>query len=259
MNWRKINILHKAITDLNELNGYKHVFKNYIRDNRLLSRGCLSEVETMQNLFFSYNLSNDELRRCEDYMDYGDYMILFSINLYNNSLSFKIYGRIDVKKIKEIREKINKILDGEKYSLLTCNILNLYKDQKLMGYELNFYGERCTPLLKQKILNRIENTKMADTVLGEAVEPLEVIKAVDEDKSIICLNKYVIIPETGEINIQFNLFASRNKIDSIKDELDALMICFAHYTDFYRVSYLPFTGMDFCRYEIVYTNLISNV
>ena len=95
MNWRKIKILHKAITELNELNNYKPYFKNYIKANRLISKGCLTELENLKNLFFSYNLSNDELRRCEDYMDYEEYMILFSVNLYNNSLSFKIYGKID--------------------------------------------------------------------------------------------------------------------------------------------------------------------
>ena len=64
---------------MNELNAYRPILKNYIRANRLLSKGCLEELEKLQNFFFAYNLSNDELRRCEDYMDVGDYMILFSI------------------------------------------------------------------------------------------------------------------------------------------------------------------------------------
>ncbi len=244
---------------MNELNAYKPVFKNYIRNNRLLSRGCLSELETMQNLFFSYSLSNDELRKCEDYMDPGDYLILFNVNLYNNSLNFKILGKIDHRKATEIKEKIVKILSGEKYEFFTYNILKMYQKQKINGFEFNFYGARCTPTLKQKILNRIENTKMADFVLGEAVEPIYVLKAVNENKSVISLNKYVVFPESGEINVCFNLFADKDKIDEIKAELDAMMIGFAHYTEFFRVSYMPFTAMQFCRYEIVYTNIISSV
>lgn len=242
---------------MNELNGYRPIFKNYIRANRLLSKGCLEELEKLQNFFFAYNLSNDELRRCEDYMAVGDYMILFSINLYNNSLIFKIYGKIDTRKITQIKEKIIKILTGEKFDLNTFGYKKLFEKQKVLVCELNFFGERCTPLFKEKILNKVKSVKVADRILGEAVEPFDVIKAIENNESIATITRCVLIPETGEINVYVNLFASANKIHKIKDDLDAIMLGFMLYTEFYKTTFVPFTGQSFTQYQICYTNIAS--
>jgi hypothetical protein len=216
-------------------------------------------LELLNNLFFAYNLSNEELKRCEDYMEPGDYMILFSINVSNNSLVFKMYGKIDMQKIAKLKEKIINILNGERYDLHTCGLKKLYENQKIICCEMNFYGERCTPLFKEKLLNKVKYAKVADKVIGETVEPLDLIKAIEDNTSIITITRYVVIPETGEINVFINIFAETNKIDAIKSDLDAEMFAYTFSTEYYKTSYVPFTGQTFCRYEIVYTNQINCV
>lgn len=250
-------MLSEKITKLHELHSYKYAFKYYIKSNRLLVDECVAELEDFENLYFAHDLSKNILCKCEKHFEPGDFIILFGINIFNNSFNVRIYGKIDIESVVSIRDNLWGILSTEKYDFYTYNFLDLYEKQEIMAYEINFYSTRSTPILLQRIKQRLENEKVATKVLGEDTDAVRLVNAIKSNESIVAINELKIYPKTGEINVHINIYADSFSARKIKQAVDNLLIDFTFCPRAFQTSFVPGSGLEYQRIEIIYTNFTS--
>ncbi|MBR2455149.1 MAG: hypothetical protein IKB36_03760 [Clostridia bacterium] len=250
-------MLNKKITDMYEFKIYSGAFKDYFRDRCILSKECVEELEKIENLFFSYNFPIEKIKLFENLLKKDEYIILFSVNVYNNSLNVRIYGKIDMKKIKELREKITSILAKEKYDCSTYNVLRLYENRTVMAIEMHFYSERCTPLLLQRIQDELKDKDYIWKVSRDSPTPMEVIEAINGHSIIVELRTAVINPSTDETKVFITIYGPAGLARKVQKKLNRIMIDFLFVPDEIRTSYAPGTTLRFERQEVVYTNNLT--
>ena len=236
---------------------YSGAFKDYIRDHCILSKECVEELEKIENLFFSYNFPIEKIKWFENLLKKDEYIILFSVNVYNNSLNVRIYGKIDMKKIKELREQIISILAKEKYDCCTYNVLRMYDNRTVMAIEMHYYSERYTPLLLQKIQDTLKEKDYIWKASMEEPTPMEVVDAIKSNSIIVELRTAVINPTTDVTKVFINIYGPAGLARKVQKKLNQIMIDFLFVPDEIRTSYAPGTTLRFEKQEVVYTNNLT--
>ena len=247
-------MLNKKITDNYNFKIYEGAFKDYIRDNCLLSAESVEELEKIESFFFSYNFSIEEIKKLEGLLKKDEYIILFSVNVYNNSLNVRIYGKIDMKKIKELRNQITSILAKEKYSCCTYNVLRLYEKRSVMAIEMHFYSERSTPLLLQKIADRLKEQDYIFKVFMDDLSPMTLLEAIKGDAVVVEIRTAVINPSTDEIKTYITVYAPTGLIRKVQKKINRIMLDFLFVPDSIRSSWVPNSTLTYERQEVTYTN-----
>ncbi|MBR2455102.1 MAG: hypothetical protein IKB36_03520 [Clostridia bacterium] len=247
-------MLNKKIAENFDFVIYSGAFRDYIKENCLLSAECIEELQKIENFYFSYNFSIEDIKKLERLLKKDEYLILFSVNVFNNSLNVRIYGKIDMKKAKELRENIVSILSKEKYTLYTYNVLRLYDKRAVMAYELHFYSERCTPLLLQKIADRLKIEEDISKVVYDDPEPVEIIKAIKEDSVIVQLRTIVMNPTDDTIKLYINIYGPKLTINHIQNTVNQVLTDYLFIPEATRVTYVPGTTLQYQRNEIIYNN-----
>lgn len=250
-------MLSKKITEMYEFKIYSGAFKDYIRDHCILSKECVEELEKIENLFFSYNFPIKKIKWFENLLKKDEHIILFSVNVYNNSLNVRIYGKIDMKKIKELREQITAILSKEKYDCCTYNVLRLYENRTVMAIEMHFYSERCTPLLLQRIQDNLKEKEYIWKVSMDEPTPMEVLEAIKSNSIIVELRTAVINPTTDEIKVYITIYGPAGLARKVQKKINQIMIDFLFVPDSIRTTYAPGTTLRYERQEVVYTNNLT--
>lgn len=251
-------MLSKEITELYEFKLYKPVFKEYIKENRLLSDSCVEELESIENIFFAYNLSIERIKEFESLFESEDYIILLSINAYNNSFIVRIYGKITAKAVASIREKIFSILSKENFDFHTYNFMKLYDNQEILACKMNVYSDRSTSLLLQKIKNKISKREFASKIVFDEVDALDLVKAIHSNEIIIELRQLIIFPDKDEVKLHINVYSHSKLSQKVQNELNRIMIDFLFAPEAVRITYVPNTTLNFQKREIIYSNnLIS--
>lgn len=233
---------------------YQGAFKDYIRDNCLLSAECVEELEKIENFFFSYNFQVEEIKKLERLLKQDEYIILFSVNVYNNSLNVRIYGKIDMLKIKEVREQITSILAKEKYNCCTYNVLRLYEKRSVMAIELHYYSERCAPLLLQKITDRLKEKECISKVFMDDPSPITLFEEIKMNSVVVEIRTAVINLTTDEIKTYITVYGPSGLARKVQKKINQVMLDFLFVPDAIRTTYVPNSALTYERQEVVYTN-----
>lgn len=240
-----------------ELKIYSGAFKDYFRDHCILSKECVEELEKIENLFFSYNFPIEKIRWFENLLKKDEYIILFSVNVYNNSLNVRIYGKIDMKKIKEIREQITIILAKEKYDCCTYNVLRMYEPRTAMAIEMHFYSESCTPLLLQRILDELKEKDYIWKASMEEPTPMEVVEAIKSNSIIVEVRTAVINSSTDEIKVYITIYGPAGLARKVQRKLNQIMIDYLLVPDSIRTTFAPGSTLSYERLETCYSNNLT--
>lgn len=247
-------MLNKKISENFDFIIYSGAFRDYIKENCLLSAECIEELQKIENFYFSYNFSIEDIKKLERLLKKDEYIILFSVNVFNNSLNVRIYGKIDMKKAKELRENIISILSKEKYTLYTYNILRLYDKRTVMAYELHFYGERCTPLLLQKISDRLKLEDDISKVIMDDPSPVELVEAIKMNSVIVQIKTVVINPIDDIIKTYITVYGPKGLTTKVQKKINQVMIDHLFIPEAIRVTYVPGMTLQYERNEIIYYN-----
>ena len=250
-------MLNKKITDNYAFRIYEGAFKDYIRDNCLLSAESVEELEKIENLFFSYNFSIEDIKKLEGLLKKDEYIILFSVNVYNNSLNVRIYGKIDMVKIKELKEQITSILAKEKYNCCTYNVLRLYEKRSVMAIEMHFYSERSTPLLLQKIADRLKEEENISKVFMDDLLPMTLLEAIKTHSVVVEIRTAVINPIIDELKVYITIYGPSGLARKVQKRINQIMLDFLFIPEAIRTTYVPNTTLTYERNEIVFVNDLS--
>ena len=250
-------MLNKKITDNYAFRICRDGFKEYIHDNRLLSKQTIEELEKIENFFFSYNYSIEEIKKLEGLLKKDEYIILFSVNVYNNSLNVRIYGKIDILKTKELREQITLILGKEGYNCCTYNVLRLYEKRSVMAVELHFYSERCTPLLLQKIADRLKNEEGIWKVFMDELSPLTLLEAIKTDKVIVEVQTVVTEPTSDELKLYITAYGPTVLMPKVQRKINRVMLDFLLVPEKILTTYVPNSTLSYGRNEITFSNNLT--
>ncbi len=247
-------MLNKKLLDQYEFKIYNGAFKDYIRDHCILSKECIEELEKIENLFFSYNFPIEKIKLFENWLKKDEYIILFSVNVYNNSLNVRIYGKIGVKKIKELREQISSILAKEKYDCCTYNVLRLYENRTVMAIEMHFYGEKCTPLLLQKIADRLKEKEYISKVFMDDLSAVTLLEAIKTNSVVVEIRTAVINPSTDEIKTYITVYGPAGLARKVQKKINQIMLEFLFVPESIKSSWVPNSTLTYERQEVTYTN-----
>lgn len=250
-------MLNKKITDNYAFRIYRDAFKQYIHDNRLLSAEAVEELEKIENFFFSYNYTIDEVKNLEGLLKQGEYVVLFGINTFNNSIGVYIYGKIDIQKINELKERISTILANEKYQHYTYNVLRLYDKRSVMAVEMHLYSERSTPLLLQKIAERLKETEYIWKVFREELSPMALLEAIKTDKVIVEVQTAVSEPTSGELKVYISIFGPSVLMPKVQRKINQMMLDFLLIPEKNIITYVPNSTLSYCRNENCYSNNLT--
>ena len=250
-------MLNKKITENYAFRIYRDAFKQYINDNRLLSPESIEELEKIENFFFSYNYSIDEVKELEGLLKQGEYVLLFNINVFNNSIGIYIYGKIDISKINELKERISTILASEKYQHFTYNVLRLYEKRSVMAVEMHFYSERSTPLLLQKLADRLKNEEYIWKVFREELSPMTLLEAIKTDKVIVEVQTAVAEPTSGELKVYLTIYGPSVLMPKVQRKINQIMLDFLLVPQKILTTYVPQSTLSYGRNEITFTNNLT--
>lgn len=250
-------MLNKKITENYAFRIYRDAFKQYIHDNRLLSAESIEELEKIENFFFSYNYSIDEVKKLEGLLKQGEYVVLFGINIFNNSIGIYIYGKIDISKINELKERISTILANEKYNHYTYNVLRLYEKRSVMAVEMHFYSERSTPLLLQKIADRFKNEEYIWKVFREELSPMTLLEAIKTDKVIVEVQTAVAEPTSGELKVYITIYGPSVLMPKVQRKINQVMLDFLLVPQKILTTYVPQSTLSYGRNEITFSNNLT--
>ena len=250
-------MLNKKIIDSYAFRIYRDGFKQYIHDNRLLSAEAVEELEKIENLFFSYNYTIEEVQKLEQLLKKDEYLVLFAINQYNNSISVYIYGKIGMEKINELKERVSTILANEKYDHYTYNVLRLYEKRSVMAIEMHFYSQRSTPLLLQKIADRLKEDAHIWKVFREELSPMTLLEAIKTDKIIVEVQTAVIEPTSGALKVYITLYGPSVLLPKVQRKINQVMLDFLLVSEKNVITYVPNTTLSYCRNENCYSNNLT--
>ena len=250
-------MLNKKITDNYAFRIYRDAFKQYIHDNRLLSAESIEELEKIENFFFSYNYSIDEVKKLEGLLKQGEYVVLFNINIFNHSIGIYIYGKIGIEKINELKERISTILASEKYQHYTYNVLRLYEKRSVMAVEMHFYSERSTPLLLQKIADRLKNEEYIWKVFREELSPMTLLEAIKTDKVIVEVQTAVSEPTSGELKVYISVYGPSVLMPKVQRKINQIMLDFLLVSEKNVYTYVPNTTLSYIRNEVCFSNNLT--
>lgn len=250
-------MLNKKITENYAFRIYRDAFKQYIHDNRLLSAESIEELEKIENFFFSYNYSIDEVKKLEGLLKQGEYVVLFGINIFNNSIGIYIYGKIDISKINELKERISTILANEKYDYYTYNVLRLYDKRSVMAVEMHFYSERSTPLLLQKIADRFKNEEYIWKVFRDELSPMTLLEAIKTDKFIIEVKTAVIEPTSDELKVYITIYGPSVLMPKVQRKINQVMLDFLLIPERNAIAYVPNSALSYCKNDTCFSNCLT--
>ena len=250
-------MLNKKITENYDFRIYEGAFKEYMHDNHILSAESIEELEKIENFFFSYNFPIEEIKKLERLLKQDEYIVLFNVNVFNNSLSARIYGKIDMKKIKELRNQITSILAKEKYDCCTYNVLRLYEKRSVMAIEMHFYSERCTPLLLQKISDRLKDEENISKVFMDDLSPMILLEAIKTNNVIVEIRTAVINPTTDEIKTYITVYGPAGLARKVQKRINQIMLDFLLVPQKILTTYVPQSTLSYGRNEITFTNNLT--
>ena len=250
-------MLNKKITENYAFRIYRDAFKQYINDNRLLSPESIEELEKIENFFFSYNYSIDEVKKLEGLLKQGEYVLLFNINIFNNSIGIYLYGKIDISKINELKERISTILANEKYDYYTYNVLRLYDKRSVMAVEMHFYSERSTPLLLQKIADRFKNEEYIWKVFREELSPMTLLEAIKTDKVIVEVRTAVAEPTSGELKVYITTYGPSVLMPKVQRKINQVMLDFLLIPERNAIAYVPNSTLSYCKNDTCFSNCLT--
>lgn len=250
-------MLNKKITENYAFRIYRDAFKQYIHDNRLLSAESIEELEKIENFFFSYNYSIEEVKKLEGLLKQGEYVVLFGINIFNNSIGIYIYGKIDISKINELKERISTILASEKYQHFTYNVLRLYEKRSVMAVEMHFYSERSTPLLLQKLADRLKNEEYIWKVFREELSPMTLLEAIKTDKFIIEVKTAVIEPTSDELKVYITIYGPSVLMPKVQRKINQVMLDFLLIPERNAIAYVPNSTLSYCKNDTCFSNCLT--
>lgn len=247
-------MLNKKIIENYDFRIYEGAFKEYMHDNHILSSECVEELEKIENFFFSYNFPIEEIKKLEGLLKKDEYIVLFSVNVYNNSLNVRIYGKIDMKKIKELRNQITSILAKEKYDCCTYNVLRLYEKRSVMAIEMHFYSERSTPLLLQKIADRLKEEENISKVFMDDLSPMTLLEAIKTHSVVVEIRTAVINLSIDELKVYFTVYGPSGLARKVQKRINKIMLDFLFIPEAIRTTYVPNSTLTYERQEVVYIN-----
>lgn len=250
-------MLNKSILENKGLTIHEPAIKHYIKSNRILKDETLHELSSIENFFFSYDFEFEKIRKMACYLEFGDYLILFSCNQLNNSLSFFVFGRIDAESCLVLEEQLWGILQADKFKFNTKIHHHIPNNPKIICSELNFYSERSTPKLVDHIRKTIVCDKISDVTLIYDIPSIEEIdKSINKSGALITIRDALQSQAAGEVKIIVQVYASYDKIESKIEKLDRILEDNTFVNKECLKMHVP-GYINLMRTEIIYSNKLD--